>query len=212
MLSVTLETGLIRTLTRRADHPAFPLIVAAVAVAATVSMTVPFASLLVGAVLMAPRRWKSIAVWSSLGAALGGGLLYLAFHHLGWARLFDAYPDVVRSKAWSDATRWLTTYGVATLLLIAALPLPLTPVLMFAAVSRLPVVEVLLALWLGKLVKYTAYAWLTSSFPIWAVRHGNFRVAALDVALSRATAFKVPEPCLDEPQPQPCVAAQEGRP
>ena len=187
MLSATLETGLIRTLTRRADHPAFPLIVAAVAVAATVSMTVPFASLLVGAVLMAPRRWKSIAVWSSLGAALGGGLLYLAFHHLGWARLFDAYPDVVRSKAWSDATRWLTTYGVATLLLIAALPLPLTPVLMFAAVSRLPVVEVLLALWLGKLVKYTAYAWLTSSFPAWALRHSRFRVAALDAALSRAS-------------------------
>ena len=187
MLHVTLETGLIRTLTRRADQPAFPVIVGAVAMAATLSMTVPFASLLVGAVLMSPRRWKSIALCSSLGAALGAGLLYLAFHHLGWARLFDAYPDVVRSAAWSDATRWVTNYGVATLMLIAALPLPLTPALMFAAVSRLPVTEVLLALWLGKLVKYTAYAWLTSSFPTWALRHGSFRVAALDAALSRAS-------------------------
>ena len=194
MLSVTLETGLIRTLTRRADQRAFPMIVAVVAVAATLSMTVPFASLLVGAVLMAPRRWKPIALWSSLGAALGGGLLYIAFHHLGWARLFDAYPDVVRSKAWSDATRWLTNYGVATLLLIAALPLPLTPALMFAAVSRLPVAEVLLALWLGKLVKYMAYAWLTAAFPSWALQHSSFRVAALDAALSRASVFKVPEP------------------
>ena len=201
MLSATLETGLIRTLTRRADHPAFPLIVAAVALAATLSMTVPFASLLVGAVLMAPRRWMPIAMWSSVGAALGGGMLYLAFHHLGWARLFDAYPDVVRSKAWSDATRWLTNYGVATLLLIAALPLPLTPALMFAAVSRLPVAEVLLALWLGKLLKYTIYAWLTATFPSWALRHGNFRVAALDAALSRSSISGVSKPSPRAPTP-----------
>ena len=44
-------------------------------------------------------------MWASLGAALGAALLYLAFHHLGWARLFAAYPDVVRSSAWGDATR-----------------------------------------------------------------------------------------------------------
>ncbi len=201
MLSVTLETGLIRTLTQRADHPAFPVIVAAVALAATLSMSVPFAPLLIVAVLMAPRGWMPIAVWSSLGAALGGGLLYLVFHHLGWARLFDAYPDVVRSKAWSDATRWLTSYGVATLLLIAALPLPLTPALMFAAVSRLPIAEVLLALWLGKLVKYTVYAWLTATFPSWALRHGNFRVAALDAALSRAPTSGVSKPPPRAPTP-----------
>jgi hypothetical protein len=63
---------------------------------------------------------------ASLGAALGAALLYLVFHHLGWARLFDAYPDVVRSSAWSNATRWLSAYGVVALLVIAATPLPLT--------------------------------------------------------------------------------------
>ena len=194
MLSITLETGLIRTLTRRADHPAFPLFVAVVALAATLSMSVPFASLLVVAVLMAPRRWMPIAMWSSVGAALGGGLLYLAFHHIGWARLVESYPDVVRSRAWVDATGWLTTFGVISLLLIAAMPLPLTPALMFAAVSRLPMAEVLLALWLGKLVKYMVYAWLTATFPSWALRHGNFRLAALDAALSRSAISGVSKP------------------
>lgn len=181
-----IETRLISTLTRRADQPAFPLVVAGVAMAATLSMTVPFASLLVAAVLMAPRRWRSIALCSSLGAALGAALLYLAFHHLGWARLFDAYPDVVRSKAWADATRWLTDYGVVSLLLTAALPLPLTPALMFAAISRLPVGQVLLALWLGKLAKYQVYAWLASAFPSKALRRGRARMAALHAVLTRA--------------------------
>lgn len=186
MFGAALETGLIRTLTRRADRPAFPVIVAAVAVAATLSMTVPFAPLLIVAVLMAPNRWKSIAVCSSLGSALGAGLLYFTFHHLGWARLFAAYPDVVRSSAWSDATLWLTNYGVAALLLIAALPLPLTPALMIVGISRLPVGEVLVALWLGKLVKYTAYAWLASAFPEYVIRRGHVRIAALHAALARA--------------------------
>ena len=143
---------------------------------------------LVLAVLMAPRRWISTAVWSSLGAALGAGLLYLGFHHLGWARLLEAYPDVVRSSAWSDASRWLTNYGVTVLLIIAATPLPLTPALMFAGISRLPVVEVLAALWVGKLVKYTAYAWLTSAFPAKVLQFGHLRIAALHAAEARASA------------------------
>ena len=186
MLRGALESGLMRTLLRRADRPAFPAVVGAVAVAATVSMSVPFSTLLVAAVLMARRRWIAIAVWASLGAALGAALLYLVFHHLGWARLFDAYPDVVRSTAWSDATRWLSTYGVLALLVIAATPLPLTPALMFAGISRLPIVEGVLALWIGKLAKYLVYAWLASRFPERALRRGQRHADALRVIVARA--------------------------
>ena len=186
MFSASLETGLIRSLTRRADEPAFPVFVAAVAFVTTLSMTVPFAPFLALAVLIVPRRWKTITIWSSLGAALGAGLLYLAFHHLGWAGLVSAYPDVMRSRAWLDATRWLSDYGIVTLLIAAATPLPLTPALMVASISRLPVMEVLLALWLGKLGKYAAYAWLVSTFPSQVLRHSYIRVAALHAALDRA--------------------------
>lgn len=186
MLRGTLESGLMRALLRRADSRAFPAVVGAVAVAATLSMSVPFVTLLVAAVLMAPRRWSAVAVWASLGAALGAALLYLAFHHLGWARLFAAYPDVVRSSAWGDATRWLSAYGVTALLVIAASPLPLTPALMFAGISRLPIAEVVLALWLGKLAKYLVYAWLASRFPERALQRGQRHAEALRAMLARA--------------------------
>ena len=188
MFRAALETSLISSLTRRADEPILPVIVATVAFVATLSMAVPFAPFLALAVLIAPRRWKSITVCSSLGAALGGGLLYLAFHHLGWAGLVAAYPDVMRSQAWLDATRWLSNYGIVTLLIVAATPLPLTPALMVASISRLPATEVLLALWLGKFVKYAAYAWLVSAFPSQVLRHGQVRAAAIDAALALASA------------------------
>ncbi|MCK6431953.1 MAG: hypothetical protein L6Q68_02820 [Aquabacterium sp.] len=186
MLRVALQSGLLRTLLRRADSPAFPAVVGAVALGAALSMSVSFATLLVAAVLMARRRWSGIAVGASLGAALGAAVLYLVFHHLGWARLFAAYPDVVRSSAWNDATRWLSAYGVVALLVIAATPLPLTPALMFAGISRLPIVEVVLALWIGKLAKYLVYAWLASRFPERALRRGQRHADALRIIVARA--------------------------
>lgn len=198
MLRGALESGLMRTLLRRADSRAFPVVVGAVAIAATLSMSVPFATLLVAAVLMARRRWGAIAVWASLGAALGAALLYLAFHHLGWARLFAAYPDVVRSSAWADATRWLSVYGVTALLVIAATPLPLTPALMFAGISRLPIAEVVLALWIGKLAKYLVYAWLASRFPDRALQRGQRHADALRAMLARAMSA-TPAPRDDAP-------------
>lgn len=186
MLRVALQSGLLRTLLRRADSPAFPAVVGAVALGAALSMSVSFATLLVAAVLMARRRWSAIAVGASLGAALGAAVLYLIFHHLGWAKLFAAYPDVVRSIAWRDATRWLAQYGVVALLVIAATPLPLTPALMFAAISRLHVTEVVLALWTGKLVKYLVYAWLASTFPTRWITRAHLRLMTLNAVLGRA--------------------------
>ncbi len=172
MLRLSLETSLLRALARWADSSAFPVVVAASAMAATLSMSVPFAGLLVASVLLVPRRWLLIAAGASLGAAAGAVILYLVFHHLGWSQFIERYPDMVRSVAWRDATGWLGRYGVVSLLVIAALPLPLTPALVFAAISRLPVLEVISALWIGKLAKYLVYAWLAARFPRWLVRGG----------------------------------------
>jgi membrane protein YqaA with SNARE-associated domain len=146
---------------------AYPLLVGTIALLLTVSMTIPFASILIAAVLLRPARWKAIAAVSSLGSAAGGLIIYLFFHHLGWAYVIDSYPDLLQSKAWIDATRWVSAYGIWALLVVAASPLPQTPALIFTAVSRLPPIEVFLALLLGKLLKYGAYAWLAATFPRW---------------------------------------------
>jgi uncharacterized membrane protein YdjX (TVP38/TMEM64 family) len=202
VLRPTLETGLLRSLTRHAQHRGFPVVVAGMALAATLSMSVPFASILVAAVLLAPRRWFALALGGSLGSAAGSALLYLVFHHLGWARFFDSYPEVVRSAAWLDATRWLGAYGTPALLLISALPLPLTPALMFAAISRLPVAQVILALWAGKLLKYVVYAWLAAAFPATRLRTRQRQLDALGAALSHATSQReAPETSQGNEQP-----------
>jgi len=107
--------------------------VGVVALILTVSMTVPFASILIGAILLRRDYWREIVLLSSLGSATGGVVLYLIFHHWGWTQLADGYPELVQSKAWSDATTWVSVYGTWALLAIAATPLPQTPALVFTA-------------------------------------------------------------------------------
>jgi membrane protein YqaA with SNARE-associated domain len=125
------------------------------AMAMTVSMTIPFASILIGAVLLRRDQWKEIVLVASLGSATGGLFVYLIFHYLGWNQIVDAYPDLTESKAWTDATAWVSDHGTWALLGIAAMPVPQTPALIFTAMSRLPVSEVFLAI-LGKLLKYVS--------------------------------------------------------
>src|SRR5262245_9952089 len=134
-----------RTYLPRATFALYPFAVGAVAFILTLSM-VPFASILVVAVLLRRDRWAEIVVLSSLGAATGGLALYSIFHHLGWSQILAAYPDLVQAKAWSDATRWVSAYGLWALLVIAASPFPQTPALIFAAVSQLPIAELFRAL------------------------------------------------------------------
>jgi membrane protein YqaA with SNARE-associated domain len=149
---------------------AFPFLVAGIALLLTVSMSLPFTSILIVAVLLRSDRWKEIVVLSSVASAAGGLVLYVIFHHLGWPYLIDAYPDLMQSKAWTDATRWVPTYGAWALLVVAASPLPQTPALIFTAVSSLPPSIVFTALFFGKLLKYGAYGWVAATFPGWFER------------------------------------------
>ncbi len=165
MISHVLQIRFRRTLTHATSSRLYPGLVGLMAFAATISMTVPFAPLLTFAVLLRRDRWLPIVLLSALGSAVGGLVLYLVFHHLGWNNLMAAYPDTAHSQSLTNAKQWLTTYGISTLLVVSALPVPDTPVLIFAGISRLPVVEVLLALLVGKLAKYSIYSWIVATFP-----------------------------------------------
>jgi membrane protein YqaA with SNARE-associated domain len=160
------ETAMRVKLQRAVSARAYPFVVGLVGLILTVSM-VPFASILIGAILLDRGRWREIVFLSSLGSATGGVVLYLTFHHLGWNQITAAYPDLMQSKAWADATRWVSAYGTWALFGIAATPLPQTPALVFTAVLRLPVLEVFAALLFGKLLKYSAYGFLAARFPDW---------------------------------------------
>lgn len=160
---------------RGTSGPAYPTLVGTIALGLTVSMSVPFGGVLAVAVLLATTRWRSIVLCSSLGSSLGALVIYLIFHHLGWSQFIAAYPEIAQSNAWRDAARWLAQYGPFALFAISALPLPQTPALMFAGIYRMPVPEVWLAMFLGKLIKYGIYGRIVYEFPErYARRYAHF--------------------------------------
>ena len=69
---------------------------------------------------------------------------------------------------------------------------------MFAAISRLPIGEVVLALWIGKLAKYLVYAWLASRFPERFLQRGRRNADALRIIVARALSA-TPAPRDDTP-------------
>lgn len=165
MITLALEHRVRAALEHATGSRRYPFVVGVVAFVLTLSMSVPFGSALVFAVLLRRDRWRAITLWSASGSSVGGLLLYLVFHHLGWNQLVAWYPDIAASRSWRDATTWLTRYGAWALFVIAATPLPQTPALAFAAIARMPALEVLAALLIGKLFKYGIYAWLVARFP-----------------------------------------------
>jgi membrane protein YqaA with SNARE-associated domain len=160
---------------------AYPVIIGALAVATTVTMVPLFTPALVLAVLVRRDRWVEIVVWSSLGSATGGLVLYLIFHYFGWSQIVMLYPGLMQSKAWTDTTRWVSSYGTSALFVMAVIPFPQTPAFIFTAVSRLPISEVFVAVFVGKLLKYGVYGFVSVKCPSWVrlfvtVRHRSIKL------------------------------------
>lgn len=153
-------------LSRWSGRKLFPPIVGGVAWLSTITLTVPVEILVVAATLLSRPRWFPIAFFAASGSAIASVALYLAFHHLGWALLVERYPELSSTRAWAEITKWLSDYGVLALFAIMAFPMPIpkVAVLAFAGIYRLPIAEVIAAIWIGKLVKYASYAFIVARF------------------------------------------------
>jgi len=167
-------------LQRCSKQKLFPPIVGGVAWLSTQTLTMPVEILVVVATLLSRPRWLSIAFFAATGSAVASVVFYLAFHHLGWALLIERYPEISNTRAWLEITKWLSDYGVLALFAFMAFPAPVpkTAVLAFAGIYRLPIAEVIAAIWIGKLIKYGAYAFIAARFP------HRFRAAKRNVTVS----------------------------
>lgn len=151
----------------QAERSSFPPLVGAIAFLSTLTMSVPVEWLVVVASLACRRRWTMIALMAAVGSATASLGLYLTFHHFGWSILLARYPELADSQAWSQATDWLSKYGILAIFAMMALPLPVpkVPMLAVAGIYRLQTADVFVAILAGKIIKYLAYAYLAVRFP-----------------------------------------------
>jgi membrane protein YqaA with SNARE-associated domain len=154
-----------RLVRQSAEGHGFLWVCMGLALGGTVSAAYPVTAVVVPAALLLPKRWQKIAALTALGSALGATLLVIGFHHLGWAQLYERFPDLTTNETWSRVMAWVSAYGIAALFLIAISPLPQTPALIFFGIARHDYVVVFMAMLVGKLLKYALVAWLAARFP-----------------------------------------------
>lgn len=160
-----LRATLRRLLQASAGHRYYPLVVALIALVSTTTFSFPFALVLIPAVFIAPRRWLVLSLLSGVASGIGGALLVELFSHLGREAVSARFPELVASASWQLASGWLNDYGLIALMLVAGSPLPQTPVIFFYSLADPSVAGVLIAIGIGKTVKYAFLAWLTAHYP-----------------------------------------------
>ena len=148
-----------------AGHRYYPLIVSLIAFVSTTTFAFPFVIVLIPAVLLAPRRWLVIGLLCGFTSGLGGAVLVEVFNYMGRELVIDRYPQLAGTEHWKIACDWLEDYGLLALAVIAGSPIPQTPAIFFYSLANPSTLGVMIAVGLGKSVKYVFLAWLTARYP-----------------------------------------------
>ena len=102
---------------------------------------------------------------SGVASGVGGAVLVELFNTLGREVVIARFPQLVASSTWQLASGWLDAYGLFALMVVAGSPMPQTPVIFFYSLTNPSVFGVLIAVGIGKTVKYVFLAWLSSHYP-----------------------------------------------
>ena len=148
-----------------ATHRYYPLVVALIAFTSTATFAFPFVIVLIPAVLLAPRRWLLLGLITGIASGIGGGVLVEVFQFMGRELLLARFPQVSGSEYWLMISGWLHDYGLFALAVIAASPIPQTPTVFLYSMADPSTVGAMLAIGLGKTIKYVFLAWLTARYP-----------------------------------------------
>ncbi|QKS30827.1 MAG: hypothetical protein FAZ92_02408 [Accumulibacter sp.] len=171
MKTHVLPDWLRRLLMCSVGHRYYTAVVTAIAFGATVTFAFPFVAVLIPAVLLSPRRWRTLGFSCGVASGCGAAVLVEIFGFLGSELILSRYPELVQSAAWQTASEWLQRWGLLALMVIAAGPLPQTPALLFCALAELSTPGILLAVAIGKTAKYLFLAWGTALYPARFVRY-----------------------------------------
>lgn len=131
----------------------------------TISAVYPVTAVIVTGVMLAAKRWLALSLACSLGSALGGATIMALSHWLGYNEIHHLFPSLISPETWAEASRWLGEYGVWAIFAVGASPLPQMPLLIFFGIVDDRIFEAFIALFAGKLIKYTLVAWVTQHFP-----------------------------------------------
>lgn len=149
----------------RMDSPWYPVLLFISAFADVWLIVIPTDGLIIASTLAKPKRWKSFALFFTLGSSLGAlALAYFVNQHgLPWIQ--EIFPEFVKSSFWTTTESWVDAIGLWAVFLIAGTPLSQQPAVILAALSHHTVFSIFVVVLLGRALKYALMGFLCAHAP-----------------------------------------------
>lgn len=128
-------------------------------------VVIPTDGLLVAASMLAPRRWIYTTLIVTLGSSLGALALAAVLEKHGLPFLLHLSPGLEQTSAWVWSDQIMDRWGNVTLFLIALSPIMQQPAVALAALAGMPLWDIFLLVFAGRLIKYAFISWISTHAP-----------------------------------------------
>lgn len=176
----------------------YPPFIGILAALDSVVVVIPTDGLLVSASMLNPKRWVYIAIVLTFGSALGALFLGYLLELHGLPLLLKWYPEIAQSKTWMVTDQLMDRWGTLALFAVALSPFMQQPAVILAALAGMPLMQLFGIVFVGRLIKYLALAWISTHAPgmlskLWGIQ-GELEDAGAPLKTAKTTATGVQEP------------------
>jgi membrane protein YqaA with SNARE-associated domain len=164
-----------RRFQRYAHKPWYALVLCVFAASDAFLVIIPTDGLLVSSIFLAPKRWLEKCIAVAVGSTIGSALLFLCVQSMGISFLERISPGVTATRSWTLTHQWMDVYGLWAVFAVALSPIFQHPAVAISALMETPLDRVVVAVLVGRLIKYLVISWAASHSPKILFRFGFMR-------------------------------------
>lgn len=131
----------------------------------SIFVVIPNDGILIASSMLVPKRWLIFAVCVATGSTIGAVTLGLVVEHQGLPWILEYYPGIDQSEVWKWTEDFFDEYGLLVVFAIGASPLMQQPVIILAGLADTPLLNFAVALFIGRILKFSLMAYLGSHSP-----------------------------------------------
>lgn len=147
------------------DRIWYPPLLGLLAFADVFVIVIPTDGILISSSMLRPKRWLSLAAAITIGSTLA--LIALAYfvekEGLPW--VLHLYPGIEETSAWAHADSFINRFGLIVVFCLAASPFFQQPTVILSALANTPIIEISVAVFLGRALKYLFLSYAASHAP-----------------------------------------------
>lgn len=138
-------------------------------------IVIPNDGLLVSSAMLTPKRWFWLACCITLGSTAGAAALAAAVELQGLEWILQVFPGIETSKTWIWTNDFFDNYGLIVVFLVAVTPIMQQPAIILASLAETPLVQLTLAIFTGRFIKFLIMAYVASHAPrllnrLWGIK------------------------------------------